>query len=245
MENVNTLTNNGIKKFILRFDFQANAPELNFSEMMNSLSHLFDRVEQISTPNINLELKGEDPLVTKQNLVRYHLINADSKLMLILSPADTAFWIDSPSYKNNTTYKVLIPDILNAFLTLHPKNKIKRIGMRFINEYECKDINGIRKILSKDKANSVVSMLRNNYLTRVLCQEEYNYDDSKLRIVFGVPNKYYPSKLLNYDIVIDIDSYDESPDISIDNFGVIDNLNHRAYSAFTNSINVQFLEKLK
>ena len=82
-------------------------------------------------------------------------------------------------------------------------------------------------------------------ISRVISQEEYNFSNSKLRLQYGIPNKFYPGLLNNYDLVLDIDSYLDSRTIVSDWTLVLSDLNHKAYDIFQESISQNLLESLK
>jgi len=244
MEN-NLLVRNGVKKFILRFDFQKNPSFYDFSNIVNKCSHLFDRVEQINRTNFHLDVTKDNPNIEKKIFVDYKLILENKKLNVTFSGLDQAFWLETSSYKDNATYKDITNQILDFIFDNIIDVKFNRIGMRFINYFEAKDKAGIKKILNKNTSQNVLNMISNECISRALCQEEYNFEISKLRIIYGVINKFFPSTIKTYDISIDIDSYDDSPKIERNSYNSIDSLNHNAYNAFVNCINNKLLESLK
>ena len=82
-------------------------------------------------------------------------------------------------------------------------------------------------------------------VSRIINQEEYNLDSSKLRVVYGIPNKFYPAILNNFDLLLDIDSIDDTQE-SIGNWEqVLKNLNHAAYHKFVEFMLPKYLETLK
>jgi uncharacterized protein (TIGR04255 family) len=117
--------------------------------------------------------------------------------------------------------------------------------MRYINSFHCKTPKEIIKVLSKDKAKILSGICQENQLSRMIVQEEYNTENSKLRLQYGVPNKYYPAVMTTYDVLLDIDSYDDSTHPFEEWDEVIKNLNHMAYGAFVKSMNSQYIESLK
>lgn len=82
-------------------------------------------------------------------------------------------------------------------------------------------------------------------LSRIIGVEEYNNDGYKLRFQYGIPNKFYPSVMTVYDLIMDIDSYIESTSTISEWEQIIVNLNHAAYRKFINEINENYLKELK
>jgi uncharacterized protein (TIGR04255 family) len=115
-------------------------------------------------------------------------------------------------------------------------------GLRF----ECKRQREISRIYGKRLSSSVKSMLSIDNQTRVIAMEEYNVnDDILLRLQYGVPNKFYPSKISTYDLLLDIDAYTVAS-TNVESWEeTIRTLNHTAYDTFKSAVNEQFLEQLK
>jgi len=123
--------------------------------------------------------------------------------------------------------------------------KSKRIGMRFINEFPCDNIDSIKKVLRLEKAKIVTEMLKDINLSRSLAYTEYNHDGRKARVQYGVSNKFYPSVISKYDLVLDIDVYYDLQ-MQIDGWAsAISEINHAAYDYFTSTINQKYLEAMR
>jgi uncharacterized protein (TIGR04255 family) len=75
--------------------------------------------------------------------------------------------------------------------------------------------------------------------------EEYSNEELKLRLQYGVPNKFYPSSITTYDLLLDIDSYTESNYNVNDWESIISKLNHSAYELFLKEMNEIFIGQLK
>ena len=88
-------------------------------------------------------------------------------------------------------------------------------------------------------------MASQDNINRVISQEEYNFDNNKCRIQYGILNKYYPAILKNYDLTLDIDSFDNTFQNYQEWDKTIDELNHTAYKMFVNCINEKQFNNLK
>jgi uncharacterized protein (TIGR04255 family) len=247
MEKVDrTLYNNEIKKFILKIDFVSNDVS-DFASLVNNISKNFTRLEQRThiNYNINLNLKQDKEEVRKEQTPDYVLINDTTSLNLTFSTFQNALIIETAKYVNNESYKECLRLVGNAIMELSINIQCKRIGMRYINSFQCKSPKEIGKVLSKEKAKMLSGICKEEQLSRVIVQEEYNTDSSKLRVQYGVPNKFYPAVMKTYDILLDIDSYDDSTHPFDEWDDIIKNLNHLAYRVFVESMNYQYIEKLK
>lgn len=247
MEKVDrTLYNNEIKKFILKIDFVSNDVS-DFASLVNNISKNFTRLEQRThiNYNINLNLKQDKEEVRKEHTPDYVLINDTTLLNLTFSTFQNALIIETAKYVNNESYKECLRLVGNAIMELSINIQCKRIGMRYINSFQCKSPKEIGKVLSKEKAKMLSGICKEEQLSRVIVQEEYNTDSSKLRVQYGVPNKFYPAVMKTYDILLDIDSYDDSTHPFDEWDDIIKNLNHLAYRVFVESMNYQYIEKLK
>jgi uncharacterized protein (TIGR04255 family) len=241
-----TLYNNEIKKFILKIDFVSN--DVNaFASLVNKISKHFTRLEQRThiNYNINVDLEQDKEEVQRKQTPDFVLIDEGKSLNLTFSTFQNALIIDLAKYVNNTSYKECLKIVTDAIIELALTIQCKRIGMRYINSFHCKTPKEIIKVLSKDKAKILSGICQENQLSRMIVQEEYNTENSKLRLQYGVPNKYYPAVMTTYDVLLDIDSYDDSTHPFEEWDEVIKNLNHMAYGAFVKSMNSQYIESLK
>lgn len=121
---------------------------------------------------------------------------------------------------------VLILDSNSTSLTISESNKISRIyGKRLAT---------ILKYMHSDKSQS-----------QIIGVETYNNDTHKIRLQYGIPNKYFPENLKVYDLIMDIDSFIDSKCSVQEWLGVIKELNHAAFKLFKKEINPKYYEELK
>lgn len=241
-----TLPNNGIKKFILKIDFVSNDVN-DFALIVNEVSKHFTRLEQRTHINYNVkvDVKADKEELKKEETPDYVLIDEERSLNLILSTFQNVLVIETSKYINNLVYKECLKIVKDAIEKLGLQIQCKRIGMRYINSFHCKALKEIKKIFSRDKANTIFIICQENNLSRVIIQKEFNMETSKLRSQYGLPNKFYPAKMTTYDLLLDIDSYDDSTHSFEEWDDVIRNLNHRAYDEFLKSIDPKYIENLK
>lgn len=243
MEQLNkTLYHNGIKNFILKIDFISNDVAA-FASIVNEISTNFTRLEQRIHTNFNIIM--DEAKVRKEQTPDFVLINNEKGLNLTFSTFHNAMSIEMSQYINNKGYKECIATIKEAIIKLGLHIQSKRIGMRYINSFQCNALNNIKKIFNKEKAKIITGICNDSNLSRVIIQEEFNTENSKLRSQYGIPNKLYPAKMTTYDLLLDIDSYDDSMHSFDEWDDVIRTLNHEAYGKFIELMNPDFIETLK
>lgn len=237
-----TLSNNKIKQFILKIDFFSNDVN-DFASIVNDISKYFTRLEQRTHINYNVNLNQEE--LIKEQTPDYVLIDEKRALILTLSTFQNALIIESSQYINNSSYKDILKIVNDAIIKLKLEIQCKRIGMRYINSFQCKTPKDIAKVFNRDKAKTITSICQENKISRVIVQEAYNLENSKLRSQYGIPNKFYPAVMTLYDLLLDIDSFDDTTHPFEEWDEVIRNLNHTAYDEFIKSMNPKYIESLK
>lgn len=241
-----TLHKNGIINFILKIDFTSNNVK-DFALIVNDISKCFTRLEKRThiNYNINVDLNSNQDEVKKEMTPDYVLIDEKRSLNLTFSTFQNAFYIETSKYVNNTSYKECLKIVEDSISRLGLSIQSKRIGMRYINSFQSRSPREIGKVLSKEKARIISGICAGEQLSRIIVQEEYTSESSKLRLQYGVPNKFYPAVMTTYDVLLDIDSYDDSTHSFEEWDEIIRTLNHLAYDSFIKSMNPQFVETLR
>jgi len=237
-------TKNEIKKFILRVDL-IKTDRLKIQKIVEEMSKYFDRAEQRQVSNFAINVTKGDSAVIHQQSLDFVLISESKGVFMTFSDAQNAFWLESGQYRDNSIYKDIISktiDIINQFCG---SIESKRIGLRYINEFRCDKQRNISNIYGKRLSSILKLMLVNPYQSRIIGLEEYNNDGYKLRLQYGIPNKFYPSTITVFDLSLDIDSYIENANSLEEWNDVIKQLNHSAYNVFINEMNPKYLEALK
>ncbi len=243
--NERTLTRNNIKKFLLRVDFIKNN-NLIISTIVEVMNRFFDRTEKRQIKKFTLSFTQGSPTTDEQEVFDFVLISESKSISLTFSEVQNAFWIESFQYKNNSIYKEVINNIVDELSLLFKETEAKRIGLRYINEFKCDNFKSVSHIYGKRLSSILKSMMIDNNQSRVIGVEEFNNDNGyKLRLQYGIPNKFYPSVITVYDLLLDIDSYIESTCKIIEWKDIITNLNHAAYDQFIKTINENYLKELK
>jgi uncharacterized protein (TIGR04255 family) len=238
------LSKNSISQFILKFDLYTNQA-LDFSLIMNDISKYFDRTEKKTQTNFLFNINTNNSEVNKTEGFNYVLVNDTRRYSLTFSSSQNSITFETTNYFDKNTYSSIISELILSAQRNNMEFKSKRIGMRFINNFNCLNIKNISKILNLSISKNLSRIALQENISRIICQEEFNYDDSKIRLQYGIPNKFYPAILKNFDLLIDIDSYDDTIQEITNWANIISNLNHSAYKTFIHTINDKFLTTLK
>ena len=186
------------------------------------------------------------PHFPKLNYTQYVLKTDNGRIRLKLNEREKAIIIDANHYVNNSVYKNRVSDIISNLISLgFEKIKAKRIGLRYINTVSCSKKTEISKVIKKPLVASIIKSLDIENINRSMQIVEYVNDDSSVRVQYGCPNKFYPSKLVNYDVVLDIDVYFGGLQTINEWEESISTYNHTAYREFLNFIEPSFVAKLK
>lgn len=239
-----TLEHNRINYFLLKFDFINNEIE-NFTKVIKSISSRFDRLEKTDVPHFQFKVVENEQTFDKALATNWTLTSDKIGIKLRFSEAEKSITLETKKYKNNATYKPMLDVLINAIKDNSIQIESTRIGMRYINEYACLKLSDIKKVYQKRLADSIIPQLKGDKIARAIAVEEYHNDYGSLRLQYGVPNKYYPSKIKDYDLLLDIDSY-VNDTIPYEKWcDAIRELNHNAYSIFSDSIINEYLQKMK
>lgn len=239
-----TLDRNCVKNFILRIDLIKNNM-LAVSKIANAMAAYFDRIEKRQIKSFTLDFTKGNSASIEQEVFDFVLVSETNSVSMTFSELQNAFWIECSQYKNNSVYKEIIKNLVEEVLALCNETEAKRIGLRYINEFNCDKIKNINRIYGNRLSLIVKAMINENSQSRVIGMEEYNNDGYKLRLHYGVPNKFYPSVITVCNLLLDIDSFIESKCNVNDWQEIITQLNHSAYEQFIKLISPKYLEELK
>lgn len=239
-----TLSKNCIKNFILKVDIIKNE-NCKLNQIAEDLSESFDRVEKRQINNLTINFTSNNADLCKNQSFNYVLISESDSIMVTFSESSNSFWIESSQYKSNSVYKKIVEKIVKVGSDLCGEFESKRIGLRYINEFKCDKLKELSNIYDKRLASIVKSMLVGKKQIRAICVEEYNVDEYKWRLQYGIPNKFYPEPISVFDLLLDIDVYDEQVCKINEWEEKIKILNHAAYECFEKEVNSNYLKRLK
>lgn len=240
-----TLNRNSIKNFILRIDLvRSNKNNFDTDKVVQLLSDDFDRVEKRQVKNFKVHFTQNKSELSDQDTFDYYLISESNSVNLAFSDVQNALWITSPQYRDNTTYKDIVKNIIDVIVSLNKEVESSRIGLRYINEFSCQKNTVINQIYGK-RLSSVLKLMMTKNQSRIIGMEEFVNNEYKMRMQYGISNKFYPSIITTCDLLLDIDSYIDCRCNIQDWETVIADLNHAAYERFIVEINPKYLEELK
>lgn len=239
-----TLSKNGIKNFVLKIDL-ITKEELDIGKIAEKMSVYFDRTEKRQVSNFTINFTKENSEICKKEAFDYVLISEEKSISMTFSETGNCFLFETQNYTDNSVYKEFVKKVIGVINESVEGVESKRIGMRYINDFSCGKISDVSKIFGKRLSSILKIVLREDKQIRSIVMEEYSNDEYKLRLQYGVPNKYYPSILSVYDLRLDIDSYIQSTCTINDWEKIIKDLNHESYAIFVKEMNEKYLESLK
>lgn len=216
-------TNDQVKSyktnFITNAIFKVDFPEIDLdtsdipNKLQNTLKNKFPTVHKLKTGNLDVKVKGVDQVTTQLNekiLLEFKNRNNKDKFnKVIISPNYVSL-----EYESYNCFKEFYKDIkfvFDAFLEAYPIEKIKRIGLRYINQITLDSgnpfdwdnlINKNLLYVHKFAENSKdIDILRSMHIL------ELEEDDHQLRFQFGLYNSEYPNPIARREFVLDYDCY--------------------------------------
>ena len=241
MDAERTLQNNKINQFILRIDLSADS-NVNFKLLADSLKDQFDSYRTELHVNYNVNIQKEE--VNKEDFIKY-LLGMPPKTNIKIDSFEKSIIIESLQYENNSAYEKTLTNIINALKNIDPNICSRRIGMRYVNNFPCSKLTDVSKILNASDAKAIKEVAGKDNIARAMIVHEYQCGNNLIRVQYGIPNKFYPSVLSNYDVVLDIDVYSGGLQ-NIDLWReTIKDYNHQAYNIFIEYIKDSFLKTLQ
>lgn len=239
---VRTLTKNKISTFIIRIDLEMTS-NLDYSAISEKLSLVFPDMQVQIIPHVNVDL---DRLSINKVEVKKFLFTIDEGIRFEISPIDKSLIFSSRYYTTNAIYKDRLQQIVRVFTHIAGDGlRARRIGMRFINTFPSAKDN-IPSVLNSSEMKILRDSLKNKKdLTRLIMVDEYLKDNYRIRVQYGIPNKFYPNKITSKDVILDIDVYTEGLQSILVWCNMISDFNHAAYKTFLNYIKQETIEELK
>lgn len=236
-----TLSNNKICQFILRIDLTPDSI-IDFSQIAGMLKNDYGQLSTELKVNFNINFQTTE--VKREDYITYKLGTPPS-VILKLDSFEKAVILMSNHYDNNRIYKDRLSKIIKVISSLNPEAKAQRIGMRYINQFSCLKKSDISKFIEPTVAKSIKSALEKDRIARAMIVHEYQNDSHMRRVQCGIPNKFYPSIISSFDVVLDIDVYG-SGIMPIEEWeGNVSEYNHGAYDTFMDYIKNEIIKTLR
>lgn len=241
MDNNRVLLNNKISQFILRIDLTPDT-KVDFKRLAEDLKGEYNSYKTELHVNYNINIEKVE--INKEDFITYILGNTPS-VVLKIDSFNKSIIIESLMYSDSSIYKNRLKKIIEVLKSYPIDVLSKRIGMRFVNTYSCEKINGVSKIFNTVESKAIINAINKQKIARAMIVEEFQNESNLTRVQYGVPNKFYPSAITSYDMVLDIDVYSGGAE-SIDTWEeTIDGYNHQAYDTFISYIKESYLNTLK
>lgn len=236
-----TLQNNKISQFILRIDLMPGA-KVDFKWLAEQLSQEYGMIRTQQHVNYNVDMNKVQ--VDKEKFLIY-ILGTSTDVVLKLDCFERSIVLTSSQYKDNGIYKERLHRIVTLLANKHSDMAASRIGMRYINKFPCTKPSDIGKCLNTSDASSLKNSLKREDISRTMLVHEYQHGDFQVRIQCGVPNKFYPSVITNYELVLDIDVYGVGAQPITRWEESVRDYNHGAYSYFTKYIKPTIMDSLR
>lgn len=237
-----TIENNKISQFILRIDLQKQAT-VDFQRLASDLEPLYLRLVKSIQHNLNVNMDTEE--LTARDFENF-VLHTDSNVQLKLLSLEKAIILETSTYIDNSVYVERLSDIIEKINQQEiGEVKASRIGMRYINTFPCNHKNSIKKILQSPCDKAIIGSINKENLSRSIFVEQYNCGDYYVRVQYGVPNKFYPSVIRNYDLTLDIDVYNSCLTPIGEWQEVVKNFNHAAYDKFCEYIREEYINSMR
>ena len=175
------LSKNSIDLFILRFDLQPTKEE-DYQAILTDLSKYFDRVEKRTQTNFEVNFTSDKSEVNKVEVFDHVLIKEQPAFSMTFSVSQHAFWFETKNYTDRRTYSQIITELIKSATAKQINLVAKRIGMRFINNFKCEKVKNVTKIFNAGISKSIVIRASQPFASRVICQEEFTYDFTVVRL---------------------------------------------------------------
>ena len=242
MENENkTLLNNKINQFILRIDLMQ-SPLVDFKKLAENLAADYGEVRTELHVNYNVDMQRVE--VKREEFLKY-ILGTAPQITLTLDCFENSILLESSHYDNNDIYKQRLTKIVELIKEMQSEALARRIGMRYINKFPCLKKSEINKYFNTSEANSIKSTLEQKNISRTMLVHEYQFGDYQTRVQCGIPNKFYPSVISNYELVLDIDVFGLGAQ-PIDSWeSAVSDYNHGAYNMFLQYVKPSLLEDLR
>lgn len=238
-----TLTKNKVSMFIIRIDLDM-ASVLDYNEISDALGQLFPEKQTQISPHFNINI---DNVTIEKVEVKKFLYTIEPNVKLEISPVDKAIIFSSTYYTTNDLYKERLKQIVEVFSARTEGGlKARRIGMRFINSFPSNKDGNLPTVLNAPETKILKdSLAKKSDLSRLIIVDEYLKDDYRIRVQYGVPNKFYPNKISSQDIILDIDVYSEGLQPIEGWCEIVSTYNHAAFDTFMGYVRSEIIDSLR
>lgn len=223
------LSPNYIETFLLKINLKN---KIDLEDFKMCFSSDFERYEEVTNKGFGITFSNNSQTLTPEQDIEKVFINERLNMKVYLSNKDTELTLRLNSYINNQSYLWIIEKLTSFFLEKDKEMRYMKISLRYINKYPCVEVKNIKKFFNNDISKHLLNAIEQGNRTRILLQEEFNFSPNRAKVVYGIPNKYYPNNLTEYDLLLDIDSSLITNDTINNLKRDIEVLNHSAFDVF-------------
>lgn len=243
MEEVRTLMNNKISQFLLRIDLDPSI-NLNYEKLVFDLKERAASYKVELHTNFPIDLNAKQQQVNREEFYK-HILGYEPSVSLMIDTFAKAIVIRAHHYVSNETYKPRLSEIIACLQRQNNEICATRIGMRYVNDFPCSKSDEISKVFNAAESKSIKDALLKQDMSRIINIHEFETDEYRKRVQFGIPNKYYPAKISNMDLLLDIDVYVVGrQDITLWE-EIVHMCNHVAYDTFLEYVKPSYIKLLK
>lgn len=147
---------------------------------------------------------------SQQKVTNYRFWDENQKKILMLEPS-TDINLVLKVYKNSRELKDVINLIIDATIKVYGDIRIKRIGLRYINDITIAEGNPFDWVpfINRSLISSLDFRSTEDKLSRSMGTMELIRDDHKVLFQFGMYNPEYPGSIARKVFVLDFDCYKE------------------------------------
>ena len=209
---------NFINKVICRVDFirpLTNAQITSSKLQRIALTHFpVQRMDEILQYNqVKVNLQNEKPRITDERSDVLQRSFSSSTERNSLKYSNNFVLIEIQDYSTFSHLSMIYQDILTELFST-ASIEIKRIGLRYINQFDSSQMRVQKNFFSPNIAFALDRKLTEHdeafSLTKSVHRAEYIVDDMKLNFVYGLNNRNYPAMLTDdLCFMLDYDCYKE------------------------------------
>lgn len=201
---------NFLTDVIFRIDYPliANLVSTPPKEFQEKIFSKFPILEPTKQFGIKIENKGENITTTEESKTVWRFKNKAANLIVELDSKFLVILIKD--YKNHTSFKGLVSEVLKAFFDIYPDTIVNRVGLRYINQINLKekDFYEWDKYIDKNLISILDFASNKKDIRRALQLFEIQIDpDTRLNMKAGIFNSTYPNELIKKEFLLDYDCY--------------------------------------
>ncbi len=201
---------NFLTDVIFRIDYPSIADLISTppKEFQDKLFSKFPILEPTKQLGVKIETSGENITTTEESKTIWRFKNKTASLIVEL---DSKFLvIVTKEYKNHTSFKESVSEVLKAFFEVYPDTILNRVGLRYINQITLKEKGFYEwgKYIDKNLISIIDFVSNKKDIRRALQLFEIQIDsDTRLNMKAGIFNSTYPNELIKKEFLLDYDCY--------------------------------------